>query len=148
MREFAAALLIAVLFFSAAPSAVAQKTQNVVLIVSDGLRWQEVFTGADPHQKFLDLAESAGLKEPLRIGGKLPNGLGVSCKPRQSVRGTLLAVEKPRHRTAVDRDPVGDSAAGVGEQRVDGGRSLVQGTEEFVAGGLGRYGKRHERLRS
>ncbi len=24
------------------------KTQNVVLIVSDGLRWQEVFTGADP----------------------------------------------------------------------------------------------------
>jgi hypothetical protein len=31
----------------AAP-ALAGKTQNVVLIVSDGLRWQEVFTGADP----------------------------------------------------------------------------------------------------
>ena len=26
----------------------ALKTRNVVLIVSDGLRWQEVFTGADP----------------------------------------------------------------------------------------------------
>ena len=26
----------------------AQRTRNVVLIVSDGLRWQEVFTGADP----------------------------------------------------------------------------------------------------
>jgi hypothetical protein len=26
----------------------ARKTRNVVLIVSDGLRWQEVFTGADP----------------------------------------------------------------------------------------------------
>ncbi|HSZ08732.1 MAG TPA: alkaline phosphatase family protein [Steroidobacteraceae bacterium] len=26
----------------------AAKTQNVVLIVSDGLRWQEIFTGADP----------------------------------------------------------------------------------------------------
>ena len=24
------------------------KTKNVVLIVSDGLRWQEIFTGADP----------------------------------------------------------------------------------------------------
>ena len=24
------------------------KTRNVVLIVSDGLRWQEIFTGADP----------------------------------------------------------------------------------------------------
>jgi Type I phosphodiesterase / nucleotide pyrophosphatase len=34
------------LLFSAAP-AVAGKTQNVVLIVSDGLRWQEIFTGAD-----------------------------------------------------------------------------------------------------
>ena len=24
------------------------KTRNVVLIVSDGLRWQEIFSGADP----------------------------------------------------------------------------------------------------
>src|SRR5580704_7289668 len=28
------------------PSAL--KTRNVILIVSDGLRWQEIFTGADP----------------------------------------------------------------------------------------------------
>ncbi|HXA37178.1 MAG TPA: alkaline phosphatase family protein [Steroidobacteraceae bacterium] len=34
------------LSFGAAP-ALAGKTQNVVLIVSDGLRWQEIFTGAD-----------------------------------------------------------------------------------------------------
>jgi hypothetical protein len=33
--------------FGAAPVR-AGKTQNVVLIVSDGLRWQEIFTGADP----------------------------------------------------------------------------------------------------
>ena len=39
--------IIALLSFGAAP-ALAGKTQNVVLIVSDGLRWQEVFTGADP----------------------------------------------------------------------------------------------------
>ena len=37
----------ALLLFGAAP-ALAGKTQTVVLIVSDGLRWQEVFTGADP----------------------------------------------------------------------------------------------------
>jgi len=30
------------------PPALAGKTHNVVLIVSDGLRWQEVFQGADP----------------------------------------------------------------------------------------------------
>ena len=33
---------------AAAPTPAGRKTQNVVLIVSDGLRWQEVFTGADP----------------------------------------------------------------------------------------------------
>src|SRR5215469_3550099 len=30
------------------PATAAGRTRNVVLIVSDGLRWQEVFTGADP----------------------------------------------------------------------------------------------------
>jgi hypothetical protein len=39
---------IGVLMLAGAAGAVAGKTQNVVLIVSDGLRWQEVFTGADP----------------------------------------------------------------------------------------------------
>jgi hypothetical protein len=36
----------ALLLLGAAP-VLAGKTQNVVLIVSDGLRWQEIFTGAD-----------------------------------------------------------------------------------------------------
>ena len=41
--------LILVCFLFATPSLSAQlKTRNVVLIVSDGLRWEEVFTGADP----------------------------------------------------------------------------------------------------
>jgi hypothetical protein len=39
-------LSISMLLLCAAP-VLAGKTQNVVLIVSDGLRWQEVFTGAD-----------------------------------------------------------------------------------------------------
>jgi hypothetical protein len=33
---------------AAAPPPTALKTRNVVLIVSDGLRWQEIFSGADP----------------------------------------------------------------------------------------------------
>jgi hypothetical protein len=37
-----------VLLLFGAPAATAAATQNVVLIVSDGLRWQEIFTGADP----------------------------------------------------------------------------------------------------
>jgi hypothetical protein len=44
----AAALGASMLLLFGAPPVRAGKTQNVVLIVSDGLRWQEVFTGADP----------------------------------------------------------------------------------------------------
>ncbi len=47
---FAIALLALGIFQAAAAPAPAPpfKTRNVVLIVSDGLRWQEVFSGADP----------------------------------------------------------------------------------------------------
>jgi hypothetical protein len=31
-----------------APASYAGKTRNVILVISDGVRWQEVFTGADP----------------------------------------------------------------------------------------------------
>ncbi len=41
-------LLSATLCAAQAQTVPALKTRNVVLIVSDGLRWQEVFTGADP----------------------------------------------------------------------------------------------------
>ena len=41
-------LAVSVLLSFLPAPALAGKTQNVVLIVSDGLRWQEIFTGADP----------------------------------------------------------------------------------------------------
>ena len=46
--RMALAVLVLSLGFSAQPALAQLKTRNVVLIVSDGLRWQEVFTGADP----------------------------------------------------------------------------------------------------
>jgi hypothetical protein len=48
MRKFTACLIGFALTACLSPAALAQKTQTVVLIVSDGLRWQEIFTGADP----------------------------------------------------------------------------------------------------
>jgi len=42
-----ARLVVAGLLLLGASAAFAAKTQTVVLIVSDGLRWQEIFTGAD-----------------------------------------------------------------------------------------------------
>jgi Metalloenzyme superfamily len=47
MRKYAPLLALLALAGAGMP-ALATKTQNVVLIVSDGLRWQEVFQGADP----------------------------------------------------------------------------------------------------
>jgi hypothetical protein len=41
-------LAICTLLLIGAAPALAGKTKNVVLIVSDGLRWQEMFSGADP----------------------------------------------------------------------------------------------------
>ncbi len=47
MPKYAPLLALLALATTGMP-ALATKTQNVVLIVSDGLRWQEIFQGADP----------------------------------------------------------------------------------------------------
>ncbi|MBI2796715.1 MAG: alkaline phosphatase family protein [Gemmatimonadetes bacterium] len=44
MRE---SFLVAVLVLALLPSALSAQSRNVVLIVSDGVRWQDIFTGAD-----------------------------------------------------------------------------------------------------
>ena len=56
MRHSSTLLLAVCLGAWIAPAASAPQTRNVVLIVCDGLRWQEVFSGADP----LLLNEQAG----------------------------------------------------------------------------------------
>jgi hypothetical protein len=43
-----AKLLIIAAVVAAAPPAQAGATRNVILVIADGVRWQEVFTGADP----------------------------------------------------------------------------------------------------
>jgi hypothetical protein len=59
-------LLWIVVFLVFVAAADAQlKTRNVVLIVSDGLRWQEVFTGADPN--LLDEKHGGVWADPARL---------------------------------------------------------------------------------
>ncbi|HXQ31091.1 MAG TPA: alkaline phosphatase family protein [Steroidobacteraceae bacterium] len=41
-------LIAACLALLVCPGAFAGKTRNVILVITDGVRWQEVFTGADP----------------------------------------------------------------------------------------------------
>jgi hypothetical protein len=47
MSRFAKLLFIAFAAVSSASAAWAAKTQNVILVIADGVRWQEVFTGVD-----------------------------------------------------------------------------------------------------
>ena len=86
----------------------------------------EIFAGADAHQELLDLAEIAGRRQPLRIGGKLPDRLDIGREPGKAVGGALFAVENARNRAALDRHPVGDGAAGIGKQRFDGGDRVAR----------------------
>jgi hypothetical protein len=48
MRKLLSILTGLLLTCAVAPAVLAAKTKTVVLIVSDGLRWQEIFSGADP----------------------------------------------------------------------------------------------------
>jgi len=48
MSRFAKLLFTAFAGMTCASAAWAGKTQNVILVIADGVRWQEVFTGADP----------------------------------------------------------------------------------------------------
>jgi hypothetical protein len=48
MSKLSIFLTIAAAALICLPSAFAGKTRNVILVISDGVRWQEIFTGADP----------------------------------------------------------------------------------------------------
>jgi hypothetical protein len=66
-------LLFAATAFAATafnPAAFAAKTQNVVLIVSDGLRWQEIFT-VRPSEE-LPFSHSSGNEVDRAAGGAEP----------------------------------------------------------------------------
>ena len=107
----------------------------------------EVFTDADAHQQFLDLAETAGRSQPQRIGLKLPYGLGIGREPGKSVRGALFTIEYARNRAALDRYPVRNRAAGIVKECFDGCDGLAERNDQFVDRGHKRVGKRHDRLR-
>ena len=62
------ALLFATTALAIAATAPAGKTQNVVLIVTDGLRWQEVFTGAD--RSLMDSEHGGIWAEPSALAKK------------------------------------------------------------------------------
>ncbi len=65
--RFAFLLLLALLLAAATAAAADLKTRNIVLITTDGLRWQEVFTGAE---KALLSKQHGGVTDPKAIEAK------------------------------------------------------------------------------
>ena len=105
----------------------------------------QIFSGADADQKLLDFAEIPGGREPLHVGRELAQRLDIGREPGKAVGGALLAIERARNGAAVAHHPLGNRPARVGEQRLDGVDRLVQRRDQFVLGGLGGCGKRHNR---
>ena len=56
---------------------------------------REIFAGADPQQQLLDLAETAGVGEALRVQAELANGFDIGREPSEAMGGALFAVEQP-----------------------------------------------------
>ena len=85
------------------------KTRNVVLIVSDGLRWQEIFTGADPTllnekhggiwDKEADLRREFWRDDPERAPqGAVPVPVDDGRRPRPDLRQPGQGQRRPRHQ--------------------------------------------------
>ena len=79
---------------------------------------REVFAKSDPDEELFQLAEAPGFAHPLRIGGELAQRLGIGRKPRQPVRGALLAVDQFGGDAAVSGDARPDGPRRIGKQRV------------------------------
>ncbi len=96
----------------------------------------QILAGADADDEFLGFAEAPAIGKPLGISGKLPDGLDIGGEPGEPVSGALFAIEDARHRAALDRDPIGDGAAGLGEQGLDGADRVGKRGKDLVARGL------------
>ena len=66
--------LLLALFLAAAVAPAQHKTENVILITADGLRWQDVFHGMDPQLEKLEAAHMTGDAAEVRrrFDGKTP----------------------------------------------------------------------------
>src|ERR1700733_5656765 len=104
-----AALALCVVSWLGSGLAFAGKTENVVLIVSDGLRWQEVFTGADP-RLISDktggnwVSEADLRKRYWRADAETRRGIVVSlpvghgCQARSDFRQSTQGQRRARHQ--------------------------------------------------
>src|SRR5688572_1993762 len=124
MRKIAAGLTLALSLVFVDVALAQQRTQNVILIVTDGLRWQEVFGGADSTILFGD---------PRALGG---DTLGVRRRFWRSTaterRETLL----PFLWGVVARDGqiFGNRAAGSSVAVSNGLKFSYPGYNEMIAG--------------
>ena len=95
---------------------------------------RQEFAEPDAHEQLFQLAEAAGLAHALRVGGKLADRLDIGRKPRQPVRGALLAVEQIAGNAAVLAHPLADRPGRIREQRFDGGDRVARVRDQVGSG--------------
>jgi hypothetical protein len=124
MRKIAVGLTLALSLLLVDDSAAQQRTRSVVLIVTDGLRWQEVFTGADSTILFGD---------PKALGGDTVAVRGRFWRPTATERRETLL---PFLWGVVARDGqiFGNLAAGSSVAVSNGLKFSYPGYNEMIAG--------------
>ena len=95
---------------------------------------REIFAEPDLDEEFLDLAERAGVMQPLGIGRELADRLDIGREPGEAMGGALLAIEQALDRMALDRDPRAHGRDRVAQHRLGGEHRLARQHEEFEPG--------------
>jgi hypothetical protein len=106
------ALAAAAMLFSQAPQAQvsqAHKTQNVIVVMMDGMRWQEVFRGADP--KLIETPGPKWLGDPKEMTAQAQQqyGQATPAERRQALMPFLWSVVATHGQIFGNRDLGSDS---------------------------------------
>lgn len=119
-------MLLLLALFALVPGAAAQqpgtRTRNVVLIVADGVRWQEVFRGADP--SFVHEAQGVEDTTRLRTDFVRPN----ATDARRTLMPFLWDVISRQGQV------IGDSASGSNAHVTNGFKFSYPGYNEMLTG--------------
>lgn len=111
-RKFAAWIFTAAILSSLSASAQSShphKTQNVILVMIDGMRWQDVFRGADPSLLFIPGPKWLGDPDKLSAAATVRYGGATSEKRRQELMPFLWTVVAANGQIFGNRDLGSDS---------------------------------------
>jgi len=99
----------------------AGKTRNVILVIADGVRWQEVFTGADPTLLNADLKARYWDEDPVVRRGKLFPFLWQTVASQGQIYGNQEkgSIARVTNNLSFSYPGYNEMASGVADPRID-----------------------------